>query len=190
MLRDYSVLSDEELALDARCPDAFAELASRYLGLVGNLARKFRSDSSPEDEDLVQEGLLGLYGAALTYDSDGGASFRTYASVCITNRLKNEVRNHSSKKNSLLNNSLSLDDVSLVDMDADVSPELVLESQEVFSAVLNQIHVSLSDFERKVLALYLTGYKRSEISEKLGISVKAFDNALQRARQKLKAPTN
>ncbi len=190
MLRDYSVLSDEELALDVRNADAFAELASRYLGLVGNIARRFRSDSSPEDEDLVQEGLLGLYSAALTFDSDGKASFRTYASVCITNRLKNEVRNHSSKKNSLLNHSLSLDDLSIVDMDTEASPELMLETQENFSAVLNQIHVSLSDFERKVLALYLTGYKRSEISEKLGISVKAFDNALQRARQKLKAPTN
>lgn len=67
------------------------------------------------------------------------------------------------------------------------SPELLLEGREAFEAVLNQIHISLSDFEREVLALYLSGYKRTEIAERLHISVKAFDNAIQRVRKKLKA---
>ena len=63
----------------------------------------------------------------------------------------------------------------------------ILETRENFEAVLNQIHISLSDFERKVLVLVLSGYNRSEAAEKLGVPLKAFDNALSRVRKKLKA---
>lgn len=180
-------MSDEELAARVDTADAFAELESRYLWLIGSIARKLKSSNSPDDEDLRQEGLVGLYEAALRYVPSGGASFKTYASVCISNRLKNEVRNHGSKRNFPLNHSVSLEDVTCSEENAVSSPEMALESRETFEAVLNQIHISLSDFERKVLALYLSGYKRGEIAESLAISVKAFDNALQRVRRKLKA---
>lgn len=187
MAKDYSRLSDEEIISDVRNADAFAELESRYLWLISSASRNCKKAGSLDDEDLIQEGLVGLYNAALSYRPGGKASFKTYAATCISNCLKNEVRNHSSKKNSPLNNSVSLDDVLLSEVNMVSSPELVLENQEAFAAVLNQIHISLSDFERKVLALYLSGYKRKEISDMLGITAKAFDNAIQRVRKKLKA---
>ncbi len=187
MSMDFSQISDEELASHVKNSDGFAELESRYLWLIGSIARRVKKSSSLDDDDLRQVGLLGLYDAALSYKKTEKASFKTYAATCISNRLKNEVRNHSSKKNSPLNDSVSLDEVSFSEVNTASSPELVLENQETFEAVLNQIHITLSDFERKVLALYLSGYKRSEISDAMGISVKAFDNAIQRVRKKLKA---
>lgn len=187
MAKDYSQLSDEELVLEVENADAFAELMARYLWLISSMSRSWKKVGSLDDDDLIQEGLLGLYSAAKNYRSGGGASFKSYAFKCISNRLKSEVRNHSSKKNLPLNDSVSLDDVTIGDADAVVSPETLLENRESVAAVLNQIHISLSDFERKVLALYLSGYKRKEISESLNISVKAFDNAIQRVRKKLKA---
>jgi RNA polymerase sporulation-specific sigma factor len=183
---DFSRMSDEELAARVAAADAFAELASRYLGVISSIARKLKGSNAPEEEDLLQEGLVGLYEAALRYVPSGGASFKTYASVCISNRLKNEIRNHGSKRNYPLNCFVSLDELACKEEDALASPESALENRETFEAVLNQIHISLSDFERKVLAFYLSGYKRGEIAQALAVSAKAFDNALQRVRRKLK----
>lgn len=183
MERDYSAMSDEELTAVVDVPGAFAELESRYLWLIRLEAGNVLRHGAPDREDLIQEGLLGLYHGARSYRKDAGSSFKTYAGKCIFNRMSNEARNHRSKKNSPLNHSVPLEDVDgLVP-----SPERDLELREDFSAVLNQIHISLSVFEKKVLALYLSGYKRSEIPLRYGISVKAFDNAVQRVRRKLKA---
>lgn len=182
MYANYTAWSDEGLIREVDVPGAFAELESRYLWLVRLKAAGVLSGSTPDREDLVQEGLLGLYDAAKTYDPQQGASFRTYAGVCIHNHISNEARRLRSRKNSLLNNSVPLEDAE----GSSPSPEADLELREDFRAVLHQIHISLSDFERKVLALYLSGYKRSEIPLVSGVSVKAFDNAVQRVRRKLK----
>ena len=181
-----TLMPDEELVKHIGEADVFSELESRYLTFIGSVVRKFYRGSVPEYDDLSQAALMGLYEAALSYSAKKGASFRTYATVCITNRLKNEVRNHNSGKNLPLNSSLSLDSLS-ENADMADSPEMIVEIKENFEAVLNQIHISLSDFERKVLVLVLSGYNRTEAAKKLGISVKAFDNALQRVRRKLKA---
>lgn len=185
MAADFSHMADEELV--PLVDEAFAELESRYLWLINSIVRRLKGTSYPEDDDLRQAGLLGLYDAAMSYKPRTKASFKTYAAVCISNRIKNEIRSHSGKKNALLNESVSLDDMPVNEIHAIASPELLLEGREAFEAVLNQIHISLSDFEREVLALYLSGYKRTEIAERLCISVKAFDNAIQRVRKKLKA---
>lgn len=183
MCANYLPLSDEKLVQRIDSPGAFGELESRYLWLVRAKARDLIMRAGGDRDELIQEGLLGLYDAAKTYENNHGASFKTYAGVCIYNRMLNELRRSSNKKNSPLNNSVSFEDV-----DSSVpSPELDLERREDFKAVLNQIHISLSEFEKKVLALYLSGYKRSELADKKGISVKAFDNAVQRVRRKLKA---
>ncbi|MEG1427408.1 MAG: sigma-70 family RNA polymerase sigma factor [Oscillospiraceae bacterium] len=183
MCVNYGVLSDEALIAQVDVSYAFAELELRYLWLVRAKVGAVSTWGTADREDLLQEGLLSLYYAAKTYKTGFDASFSTYAAVCIYNRLSNVARSHKSKKNALLNNSVSLEDV-----DSSVpSPEMDLEHREDFEAVLNQIHISLSDFERKVLGLYLGGYKRTEISEKYGVSVKAFDNAMGRVRKKLKS---
>lgn len=188
MSGNYQDFSDAELLNKTRegdC-DAFAELSVRYLWLVRTKARLFEGSTAPEKEDLCQEGLLGLYIAANSYEEGCGASFKTYAGVCIYNQMVNAARSHGSRKNKPLNDSISLDSADASEMASTESPEALLEIRENFQAVRKRMDLSLSPLERKVLALYLGGYERSEISEKAGIPLKVFDNALHRVRSKLK----
>ncbi|MFI3207174.1 MAG: sigma-70 family RNA polymerase sigma factor [Clostridia bacterium] len=179
MSTDFSKLSEYELCKNIDNPFAFSELEYRYLWLIRISAREFLKSNHFDFEDFIQEGLLGLYYCAKSFDQNKNASFKTYASTCIKNRMLNEL-----KKNIKLNsgNSVPLDEIQF----SVPSPEEDFELREDFKAVLNQIHVSLSDFEKKVLSIYLSGYKRSEIPEKFGFSLKAYDNALARCRNKLK----
>lgn len=184
---DYKSFSDAQLvhAISEDDPEAFVELNARYLYLIRSKARQFEGDQAPEKEDLFQEGVLGLYAAATTYNKAGGASFATYAGVCINNRMVSAVRSHSSNGNRPLNESMSLEDVNAHLM-AETGPEVHLELRENFQNILKRMNMSLSPLERKVLSLYLSGYRRSEIPEISGISLKTFDNALHRVRSKLK----
>ena len=185
----YRESTDEELVLAFQNGDAeaFSELVARYLKLVRIKACSFREIFSLEREDLYQEGLLGLFDAVRSYSTeDGRASFETYAGRCINNRIVSAVRRNASRKNSLLNHAVSIDEVSVLDADYTVDPQQLLENQDEMDHMLETVHASLSAFERKVLSLYLSGYKRSEIQMKLGISVRAFDNAMVRVRKKLR----
>lgn len=184
----FNAVRDETLAAEFQAGDAevFPELVARYLKLVRIKACSFREIFSLEREDLYQEGLLGLFDAACSYKPDGGASFETYAGRCINNRIVSAVRRSASKKNALLNYAVPIEDISEVNTDVSSDPQALLESRDEMDHMLETVHVSLSAFERKVLSLYLSGYKRSEIEAKLGISVKAFDNAMSRVRKKLR----
>lgn len=166
----------------------FFELVARYLKLVRLKARSFREIFSLEREDLDQEGLLGLWDAANSYAGDGRASFETYAGRCINNRIVSAVRHSSSKKNSFLNYAVSIEDILTADADDTSDPQALLESRDEMDHMLETVHISLSAFERKVLSLYLGGYRRSEVEDRLGISVRAFDNAMARVRKKLRQP--
>lgn len=185
---DYGSFSDAELVRMVRedDPDAYAELSARYLWLIRAKARLFEGAAAPEKEDLCQEGFLGLYVAATSYEEGGGASFSTYAGVCVYNRMATAARRHASSKNRPLNESLSLDSADASQMAAEEGPEVLLELREHFENIQKRMHMSLSPLERRVLALYLSGYRRSEIPEKAGLSLKTFDNALHRVRSKLK----
>ncbi|MCI5651064.1 MAG: sigma-70 family RNA polymerase sigma factor [Ruminococcus bromii] len=185
---EYAHGRDEELvrAFQNGNPDAFSELVARYLKLIRIKACSFREIFSLEREDLYQEGLLGLLDAANTYVHDGRASFETYAGHCISNRIVSAVRRSSSRKNSFLNNAIPIEDVELVGADDASDPQALLESRDEMNRMLEAAHVSLSSFERRVLSFYLGGYKRSEVESRLGISVRAFDNAMARVRKKLR----
>ncbi len=184
---DYSVRSDGELCRLIRegFPDAFAELSSRYLGLIRARAAQFAGPSAPEQEDLLQEGFLGLYAAAASFEEDGGASFRTYAGLCVSRRMTDAARRHGSAKNKALNESLSLDSQA-AHLALESGPEDLLELRERLQALLQQMDAVLSPLERRVLFLYLSGCKRSEVERRSGMSLRAFDNALYRVRSKLK----
>ena len=108
---EYQDCSDVQLSALVRQGqgDAFAELSARYLGLIRAKAQRFEGASAPEKEDLWQEGLLGLYAAAVSYKPEGGAEFSTYAGVCIYNRMASAVRRHGSSGNRPLNESLPLE---------------------------------------------------------------------------------
>ena len=184
----FSKVRDETLAeaFQAGNTEVFPELVARYLKLIRIKACSFREIFSLEREDLYQEGLLGLFDAACSYRPDGGASFETYAGRCINNRIVSAVRRSASKKNAPLNHAIPIEEISDSNVDAESDPQMLLENRDEMDHMQETVHVSLSAFERKVLSLYLSGYKRSEIEAKLGIPVRAFDNAMARVRKKLR----
>lgn len=180
--------TDEALvkAFQAGNTEVFPVLVARYLKLIRRKACSFREIFSLEREDLYQEGLLGLFDAANTYARDGGASFETYAGRCISNRIVSAVRRSASRKNSFLNNAVPIDAVTDLDAGQKTDPQALVESRDELDRVLRNAHVSLSDFERRALLLYLGGYRRAEIERRLGIPARAFDNAMTRVRKKLR----
>ncbi len=187
--KEMEEYSDEQLAglVNGNNSNAFVELAARYLSLIKGKAARYRS-SMLDTDDLYQEGLMGLLNAARSYDAKSGTSFRTYACVCIQNRLIMAYRAVASQKNLPMNNfvSLSDDDTAMDVVDCSANPETVLIDNENLQQIRQYLEQSLSELEQKVLVLFLGGSCYSEIAEKLGITSKAADNALQRVRLKLK----
>lgn len=182
----FKGLSDGALARKVRegAPEAFAELSARHLKLVRAKAFYFSGPGAPEREDLIQEGFLGLYAAALTYNEDGGASFSTYAGVCIYNRMASATRIHRSAGNRTLNESLPLDAAG--DLPAPLEdPEGQVELRESVDRMWAKIEEALSPLELKILRLYLQGCSREDI-EREGIPIRRFHNALHRVRVKLR----
>ena len=177
---DFQNQSDAQLAALVRQGqgEAFAELSARYLGLIRDKARQFESGFAPEKEDLWQEGLLGLYAAAVSYREEG-AAFSTYAAVCVQNRMTSAARKHSSSRNRPLNESVPLEAAG--EAASHQGPESLVELREDFQAFCKKMNVSLSPLERRVLALYLSG-----CSQKVGVPLRSYDNALHRVRAKLK----
>ena len=127
---DYQACGDAQLAALVRAGqgEAFAELSARYLGLIRAKAKLFEGASAPEKEDLWQEGLLGLYAAAISYQPGRGASFPTYAGVCVYNQMASAVRRHGSSGNRPLNESVPLEDAGEAAVEA--GPEALLELRE------------------------------------------------------------
>ena len=130
-------------------------------------------------EDLAQEGMFGLLSAVRTYSLDKGASFKTYAGVCIRNKIASVVRASDCKVG-----NMSLGDEELPDFDS--NPENMLIEGERRQSLSDFIAQELSDFEKSVIRLYLAGNSYKDISEILSTHSKAVDNALQRIRRKLR----
>ena len=170
--------------------DAFAELAARYMFLIRAKAAPFHS-TQIETDDLCQEGLLGLLNAARTYDSANRASFRTYAGVCIANRVIMAYRS-ASRKNKPLNDFVSLSEEETPELpldsleQGDGDPEALLADRESMDLMWRKIEAELSSLELQVLQLYCSGYSYEEIAQTLSVTAKTADNALQRVRAKLK----
>lgn len=183
--------TDSQLADFVSCgnAEAFAELMARYMSTIRAKAAPFHS-ALLEADDLCQEGLLGLLNAARTFDTENGANFRTYAGVCIANRIIMAYRSSISGKNLPLNDFISLSDgdgPEFLFQDSTSDPETMFADSENFSLMWKEIEHILSELELNVLTLYLNGCSYREISRKLEISRKAADNALQRIRFKLRS---
>ncbi len=156
---------------------AFHQLVLRYMFAVKRKAADMNCKSMDFD-DLVQEGFLGLYNAVNAYDENGGASFRTYAMVCIKNKMLSAVR---SAGREIDTEELSED----IPARAETEPENAFIIKEDFARLMRYIEKSLSKSELKVLSLYLDGKSYDEIASELNKSRKFCDNAMQRARKKL-----
>jgi RNA polymerase sporulation-specific sigma factor len=187
-------LTDDQLSQRLRQGEkrAFDALVTRYASLIRRKASAYRQ-TGLEEEDLIQEAVLGLLSAAESYDDQAGASFRTFAGLCIERRLLTACRSAARQKHIPLNQYVSLNDEidrklvesQLASIDL-MNPENLVISREDMERERRRIEQTLSGLEFKVLALYLSGRTYEEIAEKLTVSPKAVDNALQRIRRKLR----
>ncbi len=184
----YSEQTDEVLSQLAAQGDRRAEeqLALRYSRLVRICARPFFLIGG-DSEDLIQEGMVGLLMAIRTYEPQRGSSFRTYAEICIRNRIRSAVRAASRDKHSPLNTSVPLEDPLLPTAGAEgqTDPEQLYIRRENLQEWREQVYVCLSRLERQVLERYLEGFSYAEIATQLNRPAKSVDNAIQRIRRKL-----
>ena len=191
-MKNFVTISDEQLQSLAASRQSGAEeaLAERYIRLVRVCARPYFLIGG-DSEDLIQEGMLGLLSAIREYDPEKGASFKTYAEVCIHNRIQSAIRTAGRKKHAPLNDGIPLDDVLSDESKSQGaqyfqrSPEeqvLARETEKEFSSIYSRC---LSRFEAGILDLYLDGLSYQEIAVSTGRNIKAVDNAIQRIRRKL-----
>jgi RNA polymerase sporulation-specific sigma factor len=179
-------MTDEQLVALFQKGDRAAgeQLLSRYKNRVLAIARRFFL-SGGETEDLVQEGMCGLYSAMLTYETSSSASFTTYAHTCIKNKIIDVVKAGNNNKNSALNDFLPILDVSGELYFSENTPEDELINNENKSEFLVILAKNLSPFEYKVMTMYIDGLSISEISSALGKPNKSIDNAVMRSKRKL-----
>lgn len=185
---DLAQLSDEALA--ALLPDqlaAFTELFHRYRPIAARMATRFTGNTADAD-DLVQEALMELLETALRYEAERGTAFRTFAVVCMRNRMIAAARRLSKGDHPFV---ISLDDPSLpqdtLPADDALSPEQLFAGKERAEELRMQMRDVLSGREWEILCLLAGGSSYEEIAQRLQISRKSVDNAIQRARRKLRA---
>ena len=191
-------MEDRELILKYRVGDDYAleVLLKQNKPLINQIARKYFLIGA-EIDDLIQEGMIGLYRAVTTFDATKENSFKSYAKVCIERAVINAIKSANSKKNLPLNQSISLslnssgsDDDDEDDVVAYVTwdnndPESILLSREHYKKLFEKATQNLSVFEQNVLKLYLEGLSYSEIAEKLDKNEKSIDNGLTRIKTKI-----
>ena len=180
--------SDEELVVLAQNGDkqAMEELLIRHAGLVRGCARGFFLIGG-ETEDLIQEGMIGLYGAIGDYrQGETASSFKNFAYLCISRRIIDAVKSSARKKNSPLNDATPIGVVSAdKEFAAHFNPEDLLILRDDRREFRQKISGVLSDFEFKVTTMYMDGMSCAEICEATGKTAKSVDNALQRSKKKL-----
>lgn len=188
-------MTDEQLAIKAQSGDESSvnELLTKYKPLVSKLSRSyFLTDG--DSEDILQEGMIGLYKAIRHYDKNKNASFKTFASTCIKHQLQSAIKIASAEKHKVLSTALSINDPSQDDEDGELeiyipsslpSPDDKLLERERMSEIKQKIKEVLSSLELEVLSLYLKGYNYNEISSISKLSKKSIDNALTRIKNKL-----
>ena len=181
---DYAKMADEKLVALIRegADNAFNELAERFTKTVIVRSSKYNSVSLTR-EDWVQEGMIGLLMAVRSFNANRGVSFATYANVCIENRLRSVCKKASGNSNAPLNESLTLDDAVVP---PDVSTEESYIRHEDSRFLTEKFFSILSVREKKVIDYYIAGFSYQEIALKLNMSEKSVDNALCRAKSKLK----
>lgn len=184
--------TDEQLLVLAQQGDETSEtiLLEKYKPLVRSRARELFLAGGDHD-DLLQEGMLGLFKAIRSYDSARGISFGAYARVLISRQIGRAILAAQRQKHHPLNQSVSLTEIEERQGDGVLgtaaSPETILLELENTRELRAQIDALLSPMERKVLEQYLLGYDYLQIAEAMKKPTKSIDNALQRIRRKVAA---
>lgn len=188
---DYLKLSDEEILNLVLAGDDFAQdvLYNRYKPLVIALSRGFFIKGANRD-DLIQEGMIGLFKGVRSYDKTKGV-LKSYLAECIKNQLADAIKTADRLKHSYLNDYVSFSSINADDGERgderfssnDLNPEEVLLLKENDGKFFDGFAEKLTPAELKILSLYLDGNSYSEIADAVGVSVKAVDNALQKIKK-------
>lgn len=192
---NFEKLSDEELIEEIRKQNTAAMdyLLDKYRNLVKRETREIYIIGA-DSEDLMQEGMIGLFKAIRDFDEGKNSSFCTFASLCIKRQIYTAVTSSNRKKHLPLNNYISFytedgEDynavMNMLAAEEDSNPEMTVLLQERIGGLMDKIRYALSKYERSVLNLYLDGLSYTEIGEALGKPEKSIDNAIQRIRKKL-----
>lgn len=192
----YINMSDEELVCEARLGDVGAQnyLLQKYKSLVSVKSKRFFIVGA-ENDDIIQEGMIGLYKAIKSFDENKDNSFKTFANLCVERQLITAIKTSNRQKHIPLNTSFSLnntayeenDDVTVIDV---LNTNLVEDPLDMITKNENKkllekkIDENLSKFEKQVLEKYLEGYSYDSIAKHLNTQVKSIDNAIQRIRKK------
>ena len=173
--------------------NALEYLLTKYKELVNVKVNKYFIIGA-EKEDIIQEGMIGLYKAVKCFDNEKQNSFKTFANLCIERQLITAIKTSTRQKHTALNSYLSLnmsayddEDTSLIDIFNSNTVEDPLDTitkKEYYKFVETKIDKTLSDFEKQVLQRFAAGDSYVKIAEKLDAPVKSVDNAIQRIRKK------
>ena len=203
MLGEYEKYSDEELIVRLRDgdPGVTDYIMEKYKNLVRSKAQSMFILGADRD-DLIQEGMIGLFKAIRDYDTGRDASFFTFAELCISRQMYTAIQAAGRLKNAPLNSYISLyadysqkergesaEEVKLINgliAPLEMNPEELLIDRENVERIEQMIDRELSAFEKQVLELYLTGMSYGQIAKVLGRDDKSTDNALQRVKTKIR----
>ena len=194
---EFDTLDDNKLIQKIKNGDkkALNYLLEKYTEVVSMKAGKYFIVGA-EKEDIIQEGLIGLFKAIKSFDPEKQSSFKTFANLCVERQLQTAIKSSMRQKHMPLNSYLSLnisaydenEDTSLLEVfeteNAAEDPLDIVTKKEYYTFVEDRIDDTLSDFEKQVLHRYTNGESYTEIAEKLDAPVKSVDNAIQRIRKK------
>ena len=194
---EFDTLDDNKLIQKIKNGDkkALNYLLEKYTEVVSMKAGKYFIVGA-EKEDIIQEGLIGLFKAIKSFDPEKQSSFKTFANLCVERQLQTAIKSSMRQKHMPLNSYLSLnisaydenEDTSLLEVfeteNAAEDPLDIVTKKEYYTFVEDRIDETLSDFEKQVLHRYTNGESYTEIAEKLDAPVKSVDNAIQRIRKK------
>ena len=192
----FENMTDEQIIIEIQKGDqqAISYLMDKYKELVNMKVSKYFMIGA-EREDIVQEGLIGLFKAIKTFKKEKNSSFKSFANMCIERQLITAIKTSNRQKNMPLNSYLSLNTAAYED-DEDTSvlevfnshttedPLDTITKKEYYERIEDAIDKNLSSFEKQVLARFIRGESYVTIAEKLDTQVKSVDNAIQRIRKK------
>ena len=198
--KEYGAVPEEEVVIFAKNGNraAVEYLVQKYMGYIRTRTKSYFLIGA-DREDVVQEGMIGLYKAIRDFDAGKNASFKTFAELCITRHIITAVKSAARQKHSPLNYYVSLNKTEdgqpvagegVTGRQQDLDPEQIIIEREQFLGTESRIVEMLSGFESDVLALHLAGIPYGRIAVLLGKDAKAVDNALQRIKKKLEKQLN
>lgn len=195
-IKTYNSEQDEKLLNEIKngSNDALEELITKYKNFVKSKAKTYFLIGA-DKEDIIQEGMIGLFKAIRDFKNDKLVSFRSFAEICITRQIITAIKTATRQKHIPLNSYISLNkncddesDITLLDIlnnDNLSDPEEAMINKEELKSIEDRMSRILSEFELEVLNLYLNGSSYQEISCQLERHIKSIDNALQRIKRKI-----